>query len=81
MPKTGLGLWIEWQIQLNLMQLKKDALNKSLFIPQHLFYQTKKMTGMRIGFGTLNEEEIDQIVEILKECVEMQLKTPTISRS
>ena len=72
MPLTGLGLWLEWKIPLNLMKLKKDALEKGLVIPQHLLYQTEKISGIRIGFGTLNEDEIDQLVDILKACVDLQ---------
>ncbi|WP_322970179.1 PLP-dependent aminotransferase family protein [Faecalibacter sp. LW9] len=74
MPLMGLGLWLEWKIPLNLLQLKKDAFEKGLVIPQHLLYQTKKLTGIRIGFGTLNDEEIDQVVDILSACVDLQIK-------
>lgn len=72
LPKIGLGLWIEWKTKINLMQLKRDALAYGLHIPQHLLYQTKEMIGLRIGFGSLNDEEIKRVVHIIFECYSKQ---------
>lgn len=65
-PKTGLGLWLTWKKEINLMQLKKEALNHGIFIPQHLLHQNKNEIGMRIGFGSLNEDESLHLVQFLK---------------
>ena len=77
LPKNGFAVWIEWNEKINLMQLKKDAFKNRLFIPQHLLYQTKDLIGIRIGFGSLNEEEMDNIISILKHCLDLQNKKAT----
>lgn len=72
MPKVGLGLWIEWNIPLNLMKMKNDALEFGIYIPNYLLYQTKNKNAMRIGFGSLNEFEINEVVSVINKCVKKQ---------
>ncbi|QTV05275.1 aminotransferase-like domain-containing protein [Faecalibacter bovis] len=72
LPKNGFAVWVEWKISINLMQLKKDAEELDLYIPQNILYQTNKKIGMRLGFAHLSEEEMHQITEILKICFNKQ---------
>ena len=72
-PKNGLAVWIEWQIPINLFQLKKDAEKLNLFLPQSILYQTRDKIGMRIGFANWNEEEMHQIVKIIQQCIYTQI--------
>lgn len=65
-PSGGLAIWVSFKDKINLMQLKKICSKHGLFIPQTLLYQTKKTTSIRIGFGHLNFEEIDETIAILK---------------
>lgn len=73
LPKGGLAVWINWNIPINLMQLKTDAEKYDLHIPQTILYQTHDTIGMRIGFAHLTFDEIDEIISILKKCVSKQL--------
>lgn len=72
-PKNGLAVWIEWQIPINLFQLKKDAEKLNLFLPQSILYQTRDKIGMRIGFANWNEEEMHHIVKIIQQCIYTQI--------
>lgn len=65
-PNGGLALWTTWPNSLNLVKLSKACSKEGLFIPPYLLYQSKKLSGMRMGFGSLNPAEIRRSVEIMK---------------
>jgi len=71
-PKGGLAIWTKWNSDISLLKLSQQALQKGLFIPQTILYQSKKQTAMRLGFGHLNKEELEKAFSILKSC-EIQL--------
>jgi len=75
-PKSGLAIWIVFKNPLNLMQLKKDAETLNLYIPQNILYQTNTVTGIRIGFSDLSEDEMYRILKIIEECIYKQIKNP-----
>ncbi|MDR2223920.1 MAG: PLP-dependent aminotransferase family protein [Flavobacteriaceae bacterium] len=64
-PTGGLALWVKWKQPINLMQLKINCAKEDLFIPKTLLYQNKELTAMRLGFGHLNVEEMEQSIDIL----------------
>lgn len=68
-PSGGLAFWMEWKIPFNLMQLSRNCAKDNLFIPKTLLYQNKDLTAMRIGFGSLNAEEMTRSMEILSQHV------------
>lgn len=68
-PSGGLALWVQWNEPINLMQLKKKCEQKDLFIPKTLLYQNKNLTAMRLGFGHLNQDEMEQALDILYQSV------------
>ncbi|WBV57491.1 PLP-dependent aminotransferase family protein [Chryseobacterium daecheongense] len=68
-PSGGLAIWIEWNVPLNLMQLSRNCAQNNLFIPKTLLYQNKNLTAMRLGFGNLTFEEMEQSIRILSENV------------
>jgi GntR family transcriptional regulator/MocR family aminotransferase len=68
-PSGGLAFWIVWKQPVNLLKLSQEALKKGLFIPKTLLYQNKHLTAMRLGFGHLNETEINKSVDILKNAL------------
>jgi len=68
-PARGLAFWIEWQDHPNLAKLKRKCLENGLFIPKTLLYQTKNMTATRLGFGSLNNQEIEIAIDILAKSV------------
>ncbi|PZP52042.1 MAG: hypothetical protein DI598_01705 [Pseudopedobacter saltans] len=67
-PKSGLGLWINFEWDFNLAAFAKKCAAKGLVIPSHLLYQSKKWNGMRMGYGKWEEEEMAKIVDIGKQC-------------
>ncbi|MFC3157627.1 GntR family transcriptional regulator / MocR family aminotransferase [Chryseobacterium arachidis] len=68
-PSGGLAIWAEWKVPANLMQLSKYCAQNNLFIPKTLLYQNKNLTAMRLGFGSLNFEEMEKSVEIFSKNV------------
>ncbi len=70
-PSGGLAVWIQWKIPFNLMQLSRTCSHQNLFIPKTLLYQNKHLTAMRLGFGNLNNEEMDKSIEILSENIKL----------
>jgi GntR family transcriptional regulator/MocR family aminotransferase len=57
-----------------LVQLSEQALRCDLFLPKTILYQDKDTCAIRLGFGHLNEEEIEIIVKKLKQAYDMTLK-------
>lgn len=65
LPAGGLAIWVEWNIPINLMQLHKECEKNNLFLPKTILYQDRTLTGMRLGFGHLNKEEMETNLDIL----------------
>lgn len=64
-PSGGLAVWIEWKVPLNLMQLSRKCSQDNLFLPKTLLYQNRELTAMRLGYGHLTFEEMENSVQIL----------------
>jgi GntR family transcriptional regulator/MocR family aminotransferase len=64
-PSRGLAIWVEWLDQFNLMKLRENCVAKGLFLPKTILYQNQNLTATRLGFGHLNEKEMEDAVEIL----------------
>lgn len=70
-PPGGLSVWINWNPRLNLMRISKNCLKRNLYLPQELLYQTDNFTAMRLGFGNLTVDELEEAVNILSSAVKM----------
>lgn len=68
-PTGGLALWTNWTKDINLIQLRKQCAKANLFLPKTILYQAKDMTAIRVGFGNLNQEEMEKSVTILAESI------------
>lgn len=68
-PAGGLALWTNWTKDINLIHLQKQCAKTNLFIPKTLLYQAKDITSIRIGFGNLNESEMENSVTILRNAL------------
>lgn len=68
-PTGGLALWTTWTNDINLIQLQKQCAKANLFIPKTLLYQAKDMTAIRLGFGNLNQTEMEKGITILAESI------------
>ncbi|GAB0157918.1 PLP-dependent aminotransferase family protein [Chryseobacterium sp. Alg-005] len=64
-PSGGLAVWVEWEVSLNLMQLSRLCSLDHLFLPKTILYQTRNLTAMRLGFGHLSFEEMENSIRIL----------------
>ena len=77
-PAGGLAVWISFKTSLSLVKLAEKAKKHDLFLPKTILYQSKTVCAIRLGFGHLNETEIETIVNILKRCFDA-LKHPSIN--
>lgn len=64
-PTGGLAVWTEWDKGINLFSLSKKCQEHDLFIPKTLLYQNKHTSGIRIGFGKMSEEEMQNSIRIM----------------
>jgi GntR family transcriptional regulator/MocR family aminotransferase len=69
-PTGGLAIWLRWKKPVNLMQLSQRCQKKQLFIPKTLLYQNKNITAIRIGFGHLTFDEMENCLLIIKSVLE-----------
>ncbi|NVJ87992.1 MAG: PLP-dependent aminotransferase family protein [Flavobacteriaceae bacterium] len=65
-PSGGLALWLTFTPKISLVQLAKAAENNNLFLPKTLLYQDANTCSIRLGFGSLDFNEIDFLVQQLK---------------
>ncbi|MDN3707174.1 PLP-dependent aminotransferase family protein [Myroides ceti] len=71
-PSGGLAVWVEWQQPVNLLQLSNACAKDNLFIPKTLLYQNRNLTAMRLGFGHLDEAEMQHSINILEYHIKKQ---------
>ena len=68
-PNQGLAVWIEWLPSFSLIKFQKKCLDNGLFLPKTTLYQNKNLIATRLGFGSLNEQEMENAVEILQKSI------------
>lgn len=73
-PSGGLAIWIHFVPSISLLQLAEEATKLDLFLPKTILYQDKNTCAIRFGFGHLNEEEIEIVVEKLKISYDLIVK-------
>ncbi len=66
-PKGGLAFWFRFNKPLPLKGLADHCRQKGLFLPRICLYQNQTLTALRLGFGHLNEGEMEEAIRILKE--------------
>lgn len=69
-PSGGLALWTNWNRDISLYKLASNCAKDDLLIPKTLLYQNQHVSAMRLGFGHLNEQEMDVVVQILKKNIQ-----------
>ena len=72
-PTGGLALWIQFTNGISLVQLSEQASKYDLFLPKTILYQDKETCAIRLGFGHLNEEEIEIIVTKLRQAYDLTI--------
>ncbi|PWU00652.1 MAG: PLP-dependent aminotransferase family protein [Bacteroidetes bacterium] len=67
-PPGGMAIWVRFNSKYPLAAIAKRASSKSLFMSDGKFYNTgqEDYNSLRMGFASLNEKEIREVVDILK---------------
>lgn len=65
-PSGGLAIWMQFEPSISLIQLSEEASKLDLFLPKTILYQDKNTCAMRLGFGNLTEDEMEEVVYKLK---------------
>lgn len=67
LPISGLAFWIQFKDFISLTDLQKKAKEKGLHIPMICLYQNRTVRVLRLGFGHLNYQEMEEAVKVLSE--------------
>lgn len=70
-PEGGMAVWSVFDQSINLPKLSIDAGKKGLKIADGSFYNNEVFTpnGLRLGFASLNENEIEKSLELLRTVI------------
>ncbi len=68
-PEGGLAVWSVFDKGINLKDLSQSAEKQGLIIGDGTFYENEMFNpnGLRLGFASLNEQEMQQAFDILKK--------------
>ncbi|WP_410879953.1 PLP-dependent aminotransferase family protein [Myroides sp. DW712] len=66
-PEGDLAVWVTFRTPVNLMRVRAFCLLRDLYIPTTLLYQSKILTGIRLGFAHLTLEEMDHCLPIFHQ--------------
>ncbi|MFD2556139.1 aminotransferase-like domain-containing protein [Sphingobacterium tabacisoli] len=69
-PNGGLATWVEFYQTKSLMNIKERCLKHGLLVPRHILYQNRQISAMRIGFGHMDSQEMEESFSILKLALE-----------
>jgi len=69
-PAGGLAVWLCFTPRISLVKLAEKAKANDLVLPKTILYQNKNICAIRLGFGHLNEEEIEIVIQILKQSLD-----------
>ncbi len=73
-PSGGLAIWLEFSSKISLVQLAKETLKNDLLLPNTILYQDRATCAIRLGYGHLNEEEMEIVVKKLKTAYDIIVK-------
>jgi GntR family transcriptional regulator/MocR family aminotransferase len=70
-PEGGLAVWSQFNKEINLIKMSQDASKNGLSISNGNFYKNEFFTpnAVRMGFASLNENEIEKALGILKNTI------------
>lgn len=69
-PGGGLAFWLQYRQPFSINKLAESCREKGLFIPRICLYQNQRITALRLGFGHLNEEEMEETVHIFRQAMD-----------
>jgi len=70
-PSGGMAVWARFSRRAPVKELAGRALKMGLYMSDGQVYNThnKEYNAIRFGFASLNEEELDEVIGILKSCL------------
>lgn len=70
-PEGGLAAWVRFDKALDLPTIAQKAAQKGLYFPNGLGYNppNQLLNATRLGFASLNEEELEKAVQLLRSCI------------
>ncbi len=70
-PEGGLAVWVTFDLSIDLSKLREVTIKKGLLISKSVFsdIEGNKLNAIRMGFASLNEKEIEEAIDLLKESV------------
>lgn len=71
-PNGGMAIWGEFKPQVNLQNLAQQAQNQGFYIGNGLNYADSPLNATRMGFASLNEEEMKQSIDVLKNLLKKE---------
>ncbi|SKB34537.1 GntR family transcriptional regulator / MocR family aminotransferase [Parapedobacter luteus] len=64
-PSGGLAIWTRWPKELNLMRLRDLCAQHEVHLPRYLLYQSNMHCGIRLGFGSLPQPALTEVVALM----------------
>lgn len=70
-PEGGLAVWIVFDAKIPLKRLREICLKKGVLISKSIFKNRdgENLNAIRMGFASLNENELTKGVELLKKSI------------
>ncbi|WPU93616.1 PLP-dependent aminotransferase family protein [Mucilaginibacter sabulilitoris] len=70
-PEGGLGIWANFDPNIDLIKMSDEAARKGLYIGNGSYYQNENFSpnAQRIGFASLRENEMTEALSILKKVI------------
>lgn len=70
-PSGGMAIWVKFDGNIDLDQVRKLSLKEGLYLTDHhsYFHNTEQRNAFRLGFASMNLDEIKRSVDILEEAV------------
>ena len=67
-PEGGLAVWAQFNKKTDLVKMSEEALSKGLRVGDGSFYKNESFStnGLRMGFASLEKQEMEQALGILK---------------
>lgn len=67
LPQGGLAFWLRLSSTYSIAEIVHKAEQKGLFIPQTCCFQNRELAAFRLGFGHLNDQEMQKIIKTLRQ--------------
>ncbi len=77
-PTGGLAIWLHFEPRISLAELAQKTKENNLFLPKTILYQNKDVCAIRLGFGHLNEDDMEIVIKKLKASYDDVVKLKSV---